>query len=467
MLKGFDREDLVALWNLVKEKFSSAVPSEDKEKALWVELKRLFEPDADDVLWKLQIYMHSPLTWKLYTDCRVHHVSSTRGNDIFMLIEKDYHLSNVVMILMLSGKLQVEEDNEMARDLVMKIFMETNKPRSKIEDEETKLMKETPQELLKDKEKKQLGKNEEAKMTIYNALPRKEYERVFMCKTSKEIWHALIITHQGNSQRAKLMAVEEAKDLASLSLDELIGNLKVYEMVLDNDGVTSKTTKEKVKSLAIKAKVTKEQTSDNSDCQDKSDEDVEEKEAKAFNLLARKFYKFFHKANWFRCGNRFGNGGNRFGKGCCNSFEDKGGESSKKKGASYNRRIECHFASECRKPKENKAFIGGAWSDSENDDEHQNNATCLMAIDSQEVVSKPSSSNIDFNIIDLQKENQKLLKFNKDFTKTFEKLLKEKCVIEDKNSKLSSKINDLEIEVKKLVNNEEVIEPCQKCVELT
>nr|GEU68400.1 ribonuclease H-like domain-containing protein [Tanacetum cinerariifolium] len=50
MLKGFDREDLVALWRLVKEKFSTTVPSVDKEKALWVELKRLFEPDADDVL---------------------------------------------------------------------------------------------------------------------------------------------------------------------------------------------------------------------------------------------------------------------------------------------------------------------------------------------------------------------------------------------------------------------------------
>ncbi|GKA47865.1 hypothetical protein Tco_0740823 [Tanacetum coccineum] len=70
----------------------------------------------------------------------------------------------------------------------------------KIEDEETKLMKETPYELLKDIEKKQLGKNEEAKMTIYNALPRKGYERVFMCKTVKEVWHTLIITHQGNSQ---------------------------------------------------------------------------------------------------------------------------------------------------------------------------------------------------------------------------------------------------------------------------
>nr|GEV16647.1 hypothetical protein [Tanacetum cinerariifolium] len=132
ILKGFDREDLVALWNLVKEKFSSTEPSEDKEKALWVELKRLFEPDADDVLWKLQRYMHAPLTWKLYSDYRVHHVSSTRGHDIFMLTEKDFPLSNTVMILMLGGKLQVENDNDMARDLVMKIFMEANKPRRKV-----------------------------------------------------------------------------------------------------------------------------------------------------------------------------------------------------------------------------------------------------------------------------------------------------------------------------------------------
>nr|GEV24685.1 hypothetical protein [Tanacetum cinerariifolium] len=69
-----------------------------------------------------------------------------------------------------------------------------------VEDEETKLMKETPYELLKDTEKKQLGNNEEAKMTIYNALPRKEYERVFMCKIAKDIWHTLIITYHGNSQ---------------------------------------------------------------------------------------------------------------------------------------------------------------------------------------------------------------------------------------------------------------------------
>ncbi|GJV71787.1 hypothetical protein Tco_1491782 [Tanacetum coccineum] len=190
-------------------------------------------------------------------------------------------------------------------------------------------MKETPYELLKEDQKKQLGKNNEAKMTLYNALPLKEYERVFMCKTAKEVWHTLIITHQGNSQvknckidlltqeyenfsisneetfdsgftrfnaivtslksldpdyssknhvrkflcalplkwRAKVTDTKEAKDLAILPLDELIGNLKVYEMVLDNDGVASKTTKEKVKSLALKAKITREKTSDDSDSQ--------------------------------------------------------------------------------------------------------------------------------------------------------------------------------------------------------
>ncbi|GJV11819.1 hypothetical protein Tco_1353360 [Tanacetum coccineum] len=48
--------------------------------------------------------------------------------------------------------------------------------------------------------KKRLAKNNEAKMVIYNALPRKEYERIFMCNTVKEIWKTLSITHQGNSQ---------------------------------------------------------------------------------------------------------------------------------------------------------------------------------------------------------------------------------------------------------------------------
>nr|GEU85305.1 hypothetical protein [Tanacetum cinerariifolium] len=126
------KEDLDALWRLVKEKFSTAVPTVNKEKALWVELRRLFEPDVYDVIWKLQRYMHYPIMWKLHSNCKVHQVSSTtRRHDMYMLTEKDYPFSSRVMTLMLSTRLQVEEDSEMARDLVMKIFMKANQPKSR------------------------------------------------------------------------------------------------------------------------------------------------------------------------------------------------------------------------------------------------------------------------------------------------------------------------------------------------
>ncbi|GJX14161.1 hypothetical protein Tco_0205919 [Tanacetum coccineum] len=129
MLKKYDRDDLVKLWNLVKERFSTTEPTDDKEKELWVKLKRLFEPYSDDTLWKLQRYMHDPLVWRLYDACGVHHVSSARGHDIFMLVEKDYPLSKGVQMLMLDNKLLVEQHSEMANELLRKIFIQANRPK--------------------------------------------------------------------------------------------------------------------------------------------------------------------------------------------------------------------------------------------------------------------------------------------------------------------------------------------------
>ncbi|GKB06399.1 putative ribonuclease H-like domain-containing protein [Tanacetum coccineum] len=93
-----------------------------------VELKRLFEPDIDDELWKIQKHIHD-LSSKLYDSCGVHHVSTEKGIDIYMLIEKEYPLLRGVLTLMLVAKLLVEQDNEMSRELLRKIFMQVERPR--------------------------------------------------------------------------------------------------------------------------------------------------------------------------------------------------------------------------------------------------------------------------------------------------------------------------------------------------
>ncbi|GKC76911.1 hypothetical protein Tco_1127685 [Tanacetum coccineum] len=95
-------------------------------------------------------------------------------------------------------------------------------------------------------------------------------------------------------------------------------------MISENNGVASKITKEKVKSLVLKAKIIMEQASDDSDSQGGSNEDIDEEEAEAFYLMERNFQNFFQKGNQFGRGNRFGNGANRSGRGRGNSFRNKG-----------------------------------------------------------------------------------------------------------------------------------------------
>ncbi|GJZ64934.1 hypothetical protein Tco_0621630 [Tanacetum coccineum] len=124
--KELSQEDLQKIDD---ERFSSTEPTDNKERTLWVELKRLFKPNTDDTLWKLQRYMHDPLKWRLYNTCGVHHVSTERGTDIFMRVEKEYPLSKGVLTLMLVNRLLEEQHSEMANELLRKIFIQANRPR--------------------------------------------------------------------------------------------------------------------------------------------------------------------------------------------------------------------------------------------------------------------------------------------------------------------------------------------------
>nr|GEY89708.1 hypothetical protein [Tanacetum cinerariifolium] len=113
-------------WKIIRERFSSSNPTKDKEIALRIELKRLFEPDEDDELWK---FKSLELIWRLYDWCGVHNIFIRDGQDIFMLVEKENPFSRGALLMMLVQKIQVDEQNEMAEEFQRKIFMQAERPR--------------------------------------------------------------------------------------------------------------------------------------------------------------------------------------------------------------------------------------------------------------------------------------------------------------------------------------------------
>ncbi|GJW45785.1 hypothetical protein Tco_0077431 [Tanacetum coccineum] len=85
------------------------------------------------------------------------------------------------------------------------------------------------------------------------------------------------------------MAVEESKDLTSLSLDELIGNLKLYEVIIKKYSEMVKGKREQSRSLALKAK--KESSDEESSTSDSEDEE--------YAMAMRDFKKFFERRGRF------------------------------------------------------------------------------------------------------------------------------------------------------------------------
>ncbi|GKC55274.1 hypothetical protein Tco_1078019, partial [Tanacetum coccineum] len=90
-------------------------------------------------------------------------------------------------------------------------------------------------------------------------------------------------------KRSKVTTIEESKDLLTLSLDELIDNLKVYEVVMEKDSEISKGNKEKYKSLSLKAK--KDSSDDETSTSRSEDEE--------YAMAVRDFKKLFRRRGRF------------------------------------------------------------------------------------------------------------------------------------------------------------------------
>nr|GEZ44907.1 hypothetical protein [Tanacetum cinerariifolium] len=91
LLKNFDREDLEALWSLVKERFSTSKPENFYDDFLLTTLGAIFEkPDAQAQVWKNQRTIHGQTkvkSWKLLESCGVHIITFTT-TQLILLVER-------------------------------------------------------------------------------------------------------------------------------------------------------------------------------------------------------------------------------------------------------------------------------------------------------------------------------------------------------------------------------------------
>ncbi|GJT06918.1 zf-CCHC domain-containing protein [Tanacetum coccineum] len=236
--------------------------------------------------------------------------------------------------------------------------------------EDTQVLEVVPFEEQYDDLKKKLAKNNEAKMVLYNALPKKEYE-----------------------------GLKKSSD--------------------DETSTSGSDDKEYV-------------------------------------MAVRNFKKFFKRKGEFV----------RQPREEKNSFRQR----DEKKGKSDWKCFRCgdlnHLIRDCPKPprnKDQKAFIGGSWSDSENDAEDKtNDETCLLAQSSNKVTLNSSyyndnASSLDNDNIQLEYDNLCEISLN---------IINKNKVLKTKRDLLEKEILELNEKIKKVERNKEIDITYTSCQEL-
>ncbi|GJS02429.1 zf-CCHC domain-containing protein [Tanacetum coccineum] len=228
--------------------------------------------------------------------------------------------------------------------------------------------------------------------------------------------------------------------MSSLALVELIGNLKVHEVVMEKDSKIYRGKKERVKTISLKLK---KASSDDETSTSRSDDEEYAMAVRNFKKFYRRKGKFFRQPREEK-----------------KSFQKR----DEKKGKSDQKCFRCgdpnHLIGDCPKPprnKDQKAFIGGSWSDSENEAKDKtNDETCLMAQSSNKVTLNSSyfSDNASsLNDDSMQMEYDNLCEISL-------KIINKNKVLKTKRDLLEKEILELNEKIKKLYRNKEIDITC-------
>ncbi|GKC99807.1 zf-CCHC domain-containing protein, partial [Tanacetum coccineum] len=219
-------------------------------------------------------------------------------------------------------------------------------------------------------------------MVVCNALPGKEYERIPMCKTAKEIWDTLLITHQSNSQvkdnkinflvqqyEQFTIPEKESIDNGFARFNTIIASLNALDEGFSSKNYVRKFLRalhpkwlakvtgkrEQNRSLALKAK--KESSDEDSSTSDNEDEE--------YDMAVRDIKKFFKRRGRF----------------VRQPQDERKSSQRNKDDKNHKSKIKCfkcgdpnHLIGECPKLSRNynqRDFVGGSWSDSDEEGEEK------------------------------------------------------------------------------------------------
>ncbi|GJR20122.1 hypothetical protein Tco_0968649 [Tanacetum coccineum] len=130
-LKALSFEEVKKIFEATMRKDWKASRSVQEQTGIEPKAEELSQEQLHQMMMVIpveEVYVEA-LQW-LYDTCGVYLVSTERGHDIYMLVEKDYPLTKALMTLMLCNKLRVDQYSDMAEELLKKIFILVERPRN-------------------------------------------------------------------------------------------------------------------------------------------------------------------------------------------------------------------------------------------------------------------------------------------------------------------------------------------------